>query len=225
MIKINCPICHGLKISNKNYNLSICRECDHVFQSDLKISIKYDPKYAHQYDNRPHQEMSHIRWVFIQKFLSLPLGSKILDIGYGNGSFLKYAQKNGMNIFGIDVHGENFGIPEVNYNSDLIFDLVCFFDSLEHFENFNIIKNLKAKRIIISTPDPVDFLLEEPYLWRHYKPGEHLHYFSKKSLGTLMKNMGFTNEIACGFPEDELRGKLIIKNKNYNNIVTTIFSL
>jgi len=222
--KISCPICLCGNLLNYENNLTLCIDCEHVFQSDLNISTIYDSNYAHQYDIRPHHEMSQIRWTFIQKALSLSPGSKILDVGYGNGSFLKHALNHDMDIYGIDVHGEEFGIPEVNYDTEMIFDLVCFFDSLEHFDTFEKPLSLNARNIIVSTPDPVDFLLIYPQKWRHFKPGEHLHYFSRKSLDLIMHRWGFFYKLAEGNPEDDLRGKLIIDNQNYNNIYTAIYS-
>ena len=113
-------------VSPKPHNLTLCGGCSHVFQSDLHVSMVYDGSYAHQYDHRPHEEMSQLRWDFIQEHLTLDKGSKVLDVGYGNGAFLKHARRAGMEIFGIDLHGEDFGIPEVSYDSPIGYDLVCF---------------------------------------------------------------------------------------------------
>jgi hypothetical protein len=183
----------------------------------------YDAEYAHQYDNRPHEEMSRLRWDFIRRCLGLREGSKILDIGYGNGAFLNQARRAGMEIFGIDLHGEDFGIPEVNYDTAVTFDLICFFDSIEHFPEFDQILRLNAKNAIVSVPDPPNFFQAQPKLWRHYKPGEHLHYFSRTSLDLLFHRWGLTLKMADGHPEDALRGKLTIGNHAYDNIYTAVY--
>ncbi len=77
---------------------------------------------------------------------------------------------------------------------------------------------------IVSLPYSPDFLLETPENWRHYKPGEHLHYFSRESLDRLMRKWGLTTKIVEGFPEDVLRGKLTIFSRAYDNIYTAIYS-
>src|SRR5277367_1969417 len=154
-----CPACRESHIARGRYNLAVCDGCRHVFQSDLHVSMVYDADYAHQYDHRPHEAMSRIRWEFIQQHLGLPQGSKVLDIGYGNGAFLKLAQREGMDIFGIDLHGEDFGVPEVDYDTTIDFDLICFFDSIEHLPEFDLIYGLNARNVIVSIPDPPDFLL------------------------------------------------------------------
>ena len=183
----------------------------------------YDAAYARQYDQRPHQEMSALRWRFIQRWLGLAAGSRVLDIGYGNGSLLRHARSRGMEVFGLDVHGEDFGIPTVDYDTPWTFDLICFFDSLEHFVNFDRLFQLQSAHVVISLPSPPGYLLDTPECWRHYKPGEHLHHFCSDSLDFLMARWGLGRKVAAGFPEDALRGKLQVGGQAYDNIYTAIY--
>lgn len=221
---ISCPACDEAQALDLKGNLSLCIVCGHLWQSDRQITTVYDGHYAHQYDTKPVRRMSDIRWNFIQSNLSLPLQSKVLDIGYGNGAFLKCAQAAGMTIYGIDVHQENFGIPTIDFDTDIKFDLICFFDSIEHFVDFDKILDLDAKFVIVSLPYRPRNLLQSPSAWRHFKPGEHLHYFSEDSLKRLMDRWGFPNRVCCGFPEDFLRGKILLKGRWLGNIYTSIFS-
>lgn len=101
---LTCPVCRTLCHESGQPNLTICQACGHIFQSDLAVAISYDAKYAHQYDSRPVAEMSDLRWGFINAALNLSKGSRVLDIGYGNGAFLKRARAAGMDIYGIDLH-------------------------------------------------------------------------------------------------------------------------
>jgi SAM-dependent methyltransferase len=223
---VYCPVCadESKCAVHTAQNLTACLACDHVFQTDLTVTISYDGTYARQYDHRPVREMSEVRWRFIQSHLALPTKSKVLDIGYGNGAFLKRAREAGMEIYGIDVHTEDFGIPTTNFDTNVHFDLICFFDSLEHFTNFDPIFRLSAEAAIISIPNRPDTLLESPRSWRHFKPGEHLHYFSDNSLDRIMRRWGFTHRVTEGFPEDVLRGKLLIDQKLTDNIYTAIYT-
>ncbi len=219
-----CPICKSECCPILDYNLSQCRVCDHVFQTDLHVSVAYDANYAHQYDFRPAKEMSNLRWDFIQRELKLGSDSRVLDIGYGNGAFLKRAQEARMQIFGIDVHTEDFGIPVVNFDTPQVYDLVCFFDSIEHFPDFSPIYKLNAHNVIVSIPNTPNIILTEPRKWRHFKPGEHLHYFSRTSLDSFMRRWGFPVKLAEGYPEDGLRGKLVIDGATLDNIYTAIYT-
>jgi SAM-dependent methyltransferase len=219
-----CPVCESRDISLRQNNLSHCPRCRHIFQSDLRVSAVYDADYAHQYDRRPHHQMSALRWAFIQRWLRLPAGSHVLDVGYGNGSFLKHARRHGMRVHGIDVHGEDFGVPTVDVDTTIVFDLICFFDSLEHFPQFDALSGLRAANAIVSLPAVPYFLLDSPGRWRHYKPGEHLHYFSPESLDALMFKWGLPRKLVEGAPEDELRGKLMIGGRVHDNIHTAIYA-
>ena len=218
-----CPVCDGPYITRHRNNLSQCRRCQHIFQTDLRVSAVYDAAYARQYDRRPHAEMSALRWRFIQRWLGLAMGSRVLDIGYGNGSLLKHARAHGMEVFGLDVHGEDFGIPTVDYDTRQTFDVICFFDSLEHFVGFDCLFRLRTAHVVVSLPARPDYLLDAPERWRHYKPGEHLHYFSHGSLGVLMGKWGLRHKLADGLPEDELRGKLLVGGQTYDNIYSAIY--
>lgn len=220
---VRCPVCCDLSAEMTGENLSMCTTCGHIFQTDLQVTVSYDAAYARQYDSRPVVQMSQVRWQFIQSCLQLGERSRILDVGYGNGAFLKHAKFNGMEIFGTDLHHQDFGIPEVGLETALHFDLVCFFDSLEHFTGFDQLLTLQAKYAAVSVPNlPVSFL-KDPQGWRHYKPGEHLHYFSHGSLDALMRRWGFIRRIQSGYPEDVIRGKLPIGTDNVDNIYTAIY--
>lgn len=218
-----CPVCDCPDVTRHRNGLSQCQRCWHIFQTDLRVSAVYDAAYARQYDQRPHEEMSTLRWRFIQRWLGLSVGSRVLDIGYGNGSLLKHARAQGMEVFGLDVHGEDFGIPTVDYYTPQTFDLICFFDSLEHFVSFDCLFRLQAAYAVVSLPAPPDYLLDTPERWRHYKPGEHLHHFCRDSLDFLMGKWGLRHKLADGFPEDELRGKLHAEGRTYDNIYTAIY--
>lgn len=190
----------------------------------MNVTVAYDADYAHQYDSRPVKEMSAVRWDFLQSRLNLRKGSRVLDIGYGNGAFLKHARAEGMDIYGVDLHTEDFGVPVVTLETRIHFDLICFFDSLEHFPNFQPLLNLRSRNVIVSIPNTPAWLTSKPGAWRHYKPGEHLHYFSQRSLDNFMCDWGFDTKIADGYPEDALRGKLTIDGQILDNIYTAIYS-
>ena len=221
---VSCPVCHGLTQRLAVDNLSCCHGCHHTFQTDLNVSIAYDASYAHQYDFRPVTQMSDLRWNFIQAALDLQSASRVLDVGYGNGAFLKRAEAAGMSIFGIDLHTEDFGVPVVGFDTPQDYDLVCFFDSLEHLPDFAPIFGLNAHHVIVSIPNTPSFIQTKPECWRHFKPGEHLHYFSRTSLDMLMRIWGFSQRVVDGFPEDALRGKLVIDNTTLDNIYTVIYT-
>ena len=98
------------------------------------------------------------------------------------------------------------------------YDVVCFFDSLEHFDNIYIIKELKTDYIFISVPWCHNFSPDWFKSWYHRKPNEHLWHFNKESLLNFMSELGY-NCIHTSNIEDTIRKN----NKEYSNILTAIF--
>jgi hypothetical protein len=83
---------------------------------------------------------------------------------------------------------------------------VTFFDSLEHVPDLSEAKHLidRARLVLVSMPNRPD-RLEAFKTWKHYKPGEHLHYFGNDSLDCFMhpKRLLSRSDV-----EDVIRGKL-----------------
>ncbi len=144
----------------------------------------------------------------------------ILDVGYGNGSFLKVCKDIVPNCYGFDV--TNYPVPEgCNLVNDLFsesYDVITFFDSLEHMEDIEFVKNLKCNYICISLPWCHYFNDEWFENWKHRKPDEHLWHFNKESLTKFMTRMSYETIDICNL-EDATRDN----GEKYENILTGIF--
>jgi len=200
---VTCPICFSKPVEELD-GLSRCA-CDHIFQSTPEVTAHYDKSYiAQRYDSYATTDvMSYLRLGYLKGFC--PSG-KLLDVGYGNGSFVKAATKAGYDAYGNDVHHADYGIREAPLVSRDHWDVVTFFDSLEHFPNFDSVRQLshRSKWLLISFPyRPKWFPLKRE--WKHYRPGEHLHYFTLCSLATLFPDHTMWT---CSNIEDSIRGKL-----------------
>lgn len=212
---ISCPVCQSPSLPTSE-NLFTCARCDHLFQYPPVITCSYDRNYLRTYETYPTSTMSHLRLGFLKAFVG---GGRLLDIGYGTGDFVKLASSAGFDAFGSDRHGVDFGIREVSLADDRSeWDVVTLFDSLEHFDDLTVLRQLfdRARFVLISTPfRPETFPMHKS--WRHYKPGEHLHYFSPTSLQRFVgKNMIVESNV-----EDVVR-----KGQNGSqNIYTAFFSL
>jgi hypothetical protein len=187
--------------------------------------FNYDEAYIGTYKNYgPTQDMlSHLRLGYLRGAMQRKPKS-ILDVGYGSGNFLKICQEADIECYGSDISG--VPVPEgCKFVEDFIkcgmeFDAIAMFDSLEHFENMDFVKNLKVNYIIISVPciPTRNFNSAEFINWKHRKPNEHLHHFDELSLISFMASVGY-KRISVGNPEDVIR-------KNYNvekNIITGVF--
>lgn len=73
--------------------------------------------------------------------------SSILDIGYGTGSFLKACEFQIPERCGYDISGWQVqdGCKFVENIFEYEYDVITFFDSLEHMEDIEIIKKTKVQ--------------------------------------------------------------------------------
>jgi hypothetical protein len=204
---MKCPVCRTNQADEID-DLSLCPVCNHIWQTGLTVKAVYDAQYVHnRYDLYPTTEaMSCLRLGFVKAFAK---GGRLLDVGFGNGSFLKRAASAGFDVFGNDVHGVDYGIRNVELDDaiDSSWDVVTFFDSLEHFPNLDLPLALAARSrvVVISVPcRPGGFPAHKE--WKHYRPGEHLHYFSNYSLELFFSPRHIV--AARSDVEDSIRGKL-----------------
>jgi methionine biosynthesis protein MetW len=175
-----------------------------------KIYIKHhsnDKKYGFVYGGDERGNLIS-KWIGNDK--------KILDLGCRDGSLTKYFADNN-NVIGIDV--DTLALEEcekklkikthfININNGLpfeenSFDIVVMGEVLEHtFSPKYILKEayrvLKKKGILIGSV-PNAFRLKNRLLFligKTFDPDHtHLHWFSKKSLKSLLKNTNFNKII------------------------------
>jgi hypothetical protein len=182
----------------------------------------YDVNYIkNSYDkyNELSAYMSYLRLGYLLGSIN-KTPQNILDVGYGNGDFLKAARNKINNCFGFEVN--DYPLPEnctkTNDIYDQEYDVVCFFDVLEHFEDIYEIKKLKTNYIYISVPECHYFSDEWFLKWKHRRPDEHLWHFNLNSLSSFMAEIGF-KLISSSNLEDTIRKPL---DEN-SNILTAIF--
>ena len=165
--------------------------------------IKYDSDY---FENMLHMyagsaaSVAKTRWAFILEHVD---AKTVLDFGCGLNFLTIYAPDD-TNVDSFDIgHIDNSPYPQTGIRH-FNYDVVCFFDVLEHAdwahggdEGMEEAITL-ATHVCVSIPMlPPGAFLEE---WKHHKPGEHLTYFTKESLIEFFKCRGF-KLIADGTPE------------------------
>jgi hypothetical protein len=196
-----CPVCSVESIA-KGPELYACPSCTHVFQYPPDVRVSYAADYLATYDRYPVDLMSHVRLSYVKAHVS---GGKLLDVGYGQGHFVRLAVQAGFDAYGNDVHGVDCGVREVGLNHGMPWDVVTFFDSLEHFPSLAPIKDLanRSRYVVVSLPCRPTWFPSQ-LEWKHYKPGEHLHYFCEESLDRLFCPK---HRLSSGDVEDVVRGK------------------
>ena len=73
----------------------------------------------------------------------------------------------------------------------LMYDVVCFWDVLEHTLDFVTIVPILALAKYVAITLPLMPMQEKLSTWKHFKPGEHLHYYTADTLDALFAKYGF----------------------------------
>lgn len=165
-------------------------------------------------------KMAFLRLGFLIGAFDGSIPNSILDVGYGNGDFLKAAQNVIPNCFGSDVSG--YQVPDgVTYVEDIYkdkYDVVCFFDVLEHFEDIYEIKKLNTDFVLISVPQ-CHYVNDEWFEnWKHRRPDEHLWHFNESALVNFFYEIGYELVLSSNV-EDTIRKP----TTELPNILTCLF--
>nr|WP_294995030.1 class I SAM-dependent methyltransferase [uncultured Sediminibacterium sp.] len=141
---------------------------------------------------------------FLISQTDLTVNSKILEVGFGKGYFLKELKKRGFkNLYGIEPgnHGLAEGVEDLNLFYDFYpsskfsdkVDLIFHTLVLEHIKNpVDFLKFQKAQlnengKIVLFVPNEEPFLLSgDCSLFIH----EHFNYFTRHSLAQVAKAAG-----------------------------------
>lgn len=220
---LKCPVCRHHCVIDLG-QVSWCRHCEVYAANDRETTIRYDAEYvASRYDRYPTTEaMTELRLRVMETVIhlaeTLPQGEplrygRLLDVGYGNGSFIRGALRRGWDAYGYDVNPTEYrGVRRVPWPK---FDCehyraITFFDSLEHFEGLEPARGLAdhADWIFLSMPLPPYYFLTAN--WKHLRPGEHHFYFQDpKSFEPLFSSERAEAKVVyTETPEDTIRGRL-----------------
>jgi hypothetical protein len=189
----------------QNYELTQ----DGVIKQQTKKNYLYDKEYS---DSR--YSVFNDRGNILNLRLGYIIGSigkipkSLMDVGYGNGDFLDSCSDFISKLYGNDIQPAyplKDGIIFVDNITEQEVEVITFFDSLEHFDDIEWVKNLKCQYVIISLPWCYNGLDDKWFLnWKHRKPDEHLYHFNEISLEAFMNRQGFELVNFCNV-EDKIR--------------------
>ncbi|MFZ8831927.1 MAG: class I SAM-dependent methyltransferase, partial [Thermodesulfobacteriaceae bacterium] len=230
MDKLKCPICYtGIEerdfketyvspYNNQEYKRYECPNCDVHWWEPLKIipefyeSEVFDCISLHESIGT---RLSKWHTPFFKHFPSNVRG-KLLDVGCGDGRFLRYAKERGFEIWGIDFDKKSVENVKRNLGIDtafamsleefykyakergLKFDVITFFEVLEHQDKprefLEMVKGLLKEGGYIAGSMPNRECLFAEIGWNYFHidyPPHHFLRFSKSSLEKALNFSGF----------------------------------
>lgn len=197
----------------------ICKTTGALKSISREVTAKYDHAYVARYENYPQAELSKIRARIVMEHVGN--FDTICDVGFGTGAFLsEIGHANPMtSLHGFDVspYPPPYFVRIEPRWQEKEWDVVTFFDSLEHFVE---LPKIRAKFAVVSVPWFHPFSDAQWFEnWKHRRPGEHLWHFNSATLSSVFQGMGMKS-IYCGNPEDEIRKPA----DGLPNILTMVFA-
>ena len=152
-----------------------------------------------------------VRWFTLRWKLSIIkpylINSKLLDVGCGTGTFLRYCQQSGVETFGVEpsraarAQAKTNGIPvtdSINSMPPDKYDVITLWHVLEHI--YDLHTTLTTLRdhltdggtIFIAIPNwqsyDAKYYKEQ---WAGYDVPRHVWHFGKESMTTLLEKSGY----------------------------------
>jgi len=154
-------------------------------QKDLSYRVKYDEHYFNKCLGYEDKEIAlKINKARID-LVARHIQGSVLDIGIGSGEFIKKRE----NTFGYDINPKAVEwLKQKGLYSELFcFSAYTFWDVIEHIERpEDYFDKIKIKSYLF-TSIPIFTDLEKIRESRHYRPGEHLYYFTKEGFISYMR--------------------------------------
>ncbi len=177
--------------SQPDGDLMLCPDHGVAYQADHTQLVAYDEAYYAKCAGYEGQEIANKinagRVELVNKYVG---PNKVVDVGIGSGEFIRTRP----NTYGTDVNPA--GIEWLKRNDRWVekiigFAAVTFWDVLEHIpEPEQYLKQI-GLGCYLFTSIPIVYALGAIRLSKHYRPGEHLYYYTEEGFVSWMERHGF----------------------------------
>jgi len=196
-------------ISGESFFIFSCAFCQNAFINPLPNDLgKYYPLTYYGNKKLIGFIKGRLYLIFqkrrIKAILSYKKIGRILDVGSGEGNIGRSLEAKGFFYQGIDATFSRINNTKIlkkdflSYNPEKKYDVITFWESLEHFPNPASYINKAAKILnrdgIIVIEAPRFNSLESKFFagrWYHLSPPRHTSYFTDNGLKFLLKNERF----------------------------------
>lgn len=172
-------------------DLMLCRAHGVAYQKDRSHVVAYDADYFNKCLGYEDQDIARKindgRIALVNRYLG---GGRVLDVGIGSGEFIK---RRG-NTFGHDVNAvaiawlRREGLLAERLDG---FGGITFWDVLEHVETPETYLRHINLHAFLFTSLPIFPDLDSIRASRHYRPGEHLYYWTEDGFVAWLGQHGF----------------------------------
>jgi hypothetical protein len=192
-------------------DLMLCPAHGVAYQRDMTQKVPYDAAYFDKYVGYEGQDIAVKinagRVALVNHYVGAE--APVLDIGIGSGEFIKSRPTT----FGYDVNPKAIEWLKANRRwSDgfAAFDGFTFWDVLEHVEEpaVDYFRRMHSGAFLFTSV-PIFRDLSRIRESRHYRPGEHLYYFTENGLIDWLGGYGFDLHEIARFETDAGRDSIL----------------
>lgn len=181
----------------RDNDLALCEHRGVAYQRDFsKGRIAYDAKYLANYDAYAvgpiADALNKGRCAMLARHVGD--GATVLDIGAASGQFVRLARSYGFAASGFDVIPEaNARLREAGLYADnpADFDALTMWDSIEHMDEPEHWLGRVRKGSVLIAATPIFDDLRNIRASKHFKPGEHLQYWTAQGFVDYMALYGY----------------------------------
>ena len=180
-------------------DLMLCPEHGIAYQADMSNLVPYDEAYFNKCLSYEDQEIAQKINAGRCALVARHHFEQVLDIGIGSGEFIK---KRGPGTFGYDVNPvakawlKASGLWSERFED---FNAFTFWDVIEHVQTPSQYFQFMRPRSRLFTCLPIFQDVRDIRKSKHYRPNEHLYYWTHDGFVAWMWMHGFSLLESCDF--------------------------